>query len=99
MVESTSSQNTTTRAGSRHIRAIPRCRLLASTASGVTRLSLAGSLESADSVIGASEDDDEPVTVGLLAPKPDSNYTYFLRVGQLCFPGHAYAYTNQKFDF
>ncbi|ELY45168.1 branched-chain amino acid ABC transporter substrate-binding protein [Natronorubrum sulfidifaciens JCM 14089] len=51
-----------------------RRRLLTATTGGVAGLALGGCLDSAESVVGADTDDDESITIGLLAPKPDSNY-------------------------
>ncbi len=50
-----------------------RRRILKTTVGGVAGLSLAGCLETAGSIVGSS--DAEPVTIGVLAPDPDSDET------------------------
>lgn len=52
-------------------RGFDRRRVLKTTAGGVAGLSLAGCLETAGSVVGS--DDVDPVTIGVLAPDPDSD--------------------------
>ncbi len=54
-------------------RNLDRRRVLKTTAGGAAGLSLAGCLETAGSVVG--DDDADPVTIGVLAPNPESDAT------------------------
>ncbi|WP_254531634.1 ABC transporter substrate-binding protein [Natrinema gelatinilyticum] len=56
-----------------HRRGLDRRRMLKTTAGGTVSLSFAGCLETAGSIVTGAEAD--PVTVGVLAPNPDSNAT------------------------
>ncbi|WP_169332646.1 ABC transporter substrate-binding protein [Haloterrigena salina] len=62
-----------TSAGATQRRDLDRRHVLKTTASGVVGLSLAGCIETVGSVVGSADID--PVTIGVLAPDPDSNST------------------------
>ena len=59
--------------GTTRRRSLDRRHVLKTTAGGAASLSLAGCLETAGSIVGS--DDVEPVTIGVLAPNPDSDST------------------------
>ncbi|ELY45169.1 ABC transporter substrate-binding protein [Natronorubrum sulfidifaciens] len=59
----------------RQQRTLNRRRLLKATTGVAAGLSVAGCLDSYDTIAGSSDDDAaEPVTIGVLAPNPDSDY-------------------------
>lgn len=72
MTNTPSSLDGSVSSGSSH-RGLNRRRLLGSTASGIAGVSLAGCLGTFDS-IGGTSTPEETITIGLLAPRPKSNY-------------------------
>lgn len=64
---------TTSNNGGRR-RTLNRRRLLKTTTGVAAGISVAGCLDSYETIAGRSDDDDEPVTIGVLAPNPNSDY-------------------------
>ncbi|SDJ33409.1 ABC transporter substrate-binding protein [Natronorubrum texcoconense] len=62
-------------AGSRvRSKPVDRRTVLRATAGGATGVALAGCLSSYETITGSSSDDEETITIGMLAPEPESNF-------------------------
>ncbi|MFD1563425.1 ABC transporter substrate-binding protein [Haloarchaeobius amylolyticus] len=73
MDDSSREHETTGDGGAGRRRGLERRQVLKTTAGGAVGLSLAGCLDTYGAIIG--DDDTEPITVGVLAPGPDSDTT------------------------